>query len=119
MSFPFAAVQRVVLRIHQERERDLECIFDLVRVQGTVVIFGMPHGDPVFPFNWATMYSKLPNIIVTNSARAGEVYPAVVTMVDLIAKGRLDLSYMISHHVPFNDVSRAYEMFSNRTDNSM
>jgi 2-desacetyl-2-hydroxyethyl bacteriochlorophyllide A dehydrogenase len=94
-------------------------VFDLVRVQGTAVIFGMPHGEPVFPFNWATMYSKLPNIIVTNSARAGEVYPSVVQMVDLISKGRLDLSYMISHHVPFNDVSRAYEMFSNRTDNSM
>jgi 2-desacetyl-2-hydroxyethyl bacteriochlorophyllide A dehydrogenase len=94
-------------------------VFDLIRVQGTVIIFGMPHGDPVFPFNWAVMYNKLPNIIVTNSARAGEVYPSVVTMVDLIAKGRVDLGYMISHHVPFNDVGRAYEMFSNRTDNSM
>ncbi|HLF80121.1 MAG TPA: zinc-binding dehydrogenase [Dehalococcoidia bacterium] len=94
-------------------------VFDLVRVQGTVVIFGMPHGEPVFPFQWATMYSKLPNIIVTNSARAGEVYPAVVTMVDLISKGRLDLSYMISHRIPFNDVGKAYELFSNRTDNSM
>src|SRR5690606_8556071 len=90
--------------------------FHLLRVQGTACIFGMPHGDPIFPFDWATMYMKLPTILVCNSARAGEVVDVVKTSVDLIAQGRLDPSPMITHRVPFNDVRTAYEMFSNRTD---
>jgi threonine dehydrogenase-like Zn-dependent dehydrogenase len=76
----------------------------------------MPHGDPVFPFDWGTMYMKLPNIIVCNSARAGEVVDVVKTSVDLIAQGRLDPAPMITHNVDFKDLRTAYEMFSNRTD---
>jgi L-iditol 2-dehydrogenase len=94
-------------------------VFDIVRVQGSVVIFGMPHGDPTFMFNWATMYSKLPNIIVTNSARAGEVTPNVQTCVDLVASGQLDLSYLVTHRFPFEDVSHAYELFSERKDGAI
>jgi threonine dehydrogenase-like Zn-dependent dehydrogenase len=94
-------------------------VFELIKVQGTAVIFGMPHGEAVFPFEWALMYSRLPNIIVTNSARAGEVFPYVVKCVDLVSRGRLDLSYLVSHHIPFDEVGRAYELFSRRTDNAV
>jgi L-iditol 2-dehydrogenase len=94
-------------------------VFQALKVKGTCVIFGMPHGEPVFPFEWATMYNRLPNIIVTNSARAGEVFPAVVTCVDLVAKGRIDLSYLVTHRVPFDNVGEAYELFSRRNDNAV
>jgi 2-desacetyl-2-hydroxyethyl bacteriochlorophyllide A dehydrogenase len=94
-------------------------VFQSLKVKGTTIIFGMPHAEPVFPFDWATMYNRLPNILVTNSARAGEVFPAVVTCVDLVAKGRLDLSYLVTHHVPFEQVGKAYEMFSRRTDGAV
>ncbi|HEX5368235.1 MAG TPA: hypothetical protein VFY10_02350, partial [Dehalococcoidia bacterium] len=66
-----------------------------------------------------SMYMKLPNIIVTNSARAGEVVDVVKTAVDLIAQGRLDPSPMITHDVPFSDVGRAYELFSRRLDGAV
>ncbi len=98
--------------IHETNNQTFHCL----RVQGTACIFGMPHGDPVFPFDWGTMYMKLPNIIVCNSARSGDVVGVVKTSVDLIAQGRLDPSPMITHNVPFNDLRTAYEMFSNRTD---
>jgi threonine dehydrogenase-like Zn-dependent dehydrogenase len=94
-------------------------VFHCLKMQGTACIFGMPHGDPVFPFDWGSMYFKLPNIIVTNSARAGEVVDVVTTAVDLMAQGRIDPSKMISHDVPFNDVGRAYELFSRRTDGAV
>src|SRR5687767_1186098 len=90
--------------------------FHVIKVQGTACIFGMPHGDPVFPFDWGTMYMKLPNIIVCNSARSGDVVGVVKTAVDLIAQGRINPRPMISHNVDFADVGKAYEMFSNRTD---
>jgi threonine dehydrogenase-like Zn-dependent dehydrogenase len=94
-------------------------VFHCLKVKGTACIFGMPHGDPVFPFDWGSMYMKLPNIIVTNSARAGEVVDVVKTAVDLIAQGRLDPSPMITHDVPFSDVGRAYELFSRRLDGAV
>jgi len=93
--------------------------FQLIRMHGSVLVFGMPHGDPVFPFDWAAMYYKLANVIVTNSARAGEVVDSVKVAVDLMAQGRLDPSHMISHKLPFDEVGRAYEMFSRRTDGAV
>jgi threonine dehydrogenase-like Zn-dependent dehydrogenase len=94
-------------------------IFHCLKMKGTACIFGMPHGDPVFPFDWGTMYQKLPTIYVTNSARAGEVVDVVNTAVDLIAQGRIDPGKMITHDVPFSDVGRAYELFSRRTDGAV
>ncbi len=101
--------------LHETSNQAFHCL----KVKGTVNIFGMPHGDPVFPFDWGTMYMKLPNIIVTNSARAGEVVDVVKTAVDLIAQGRLDPSPMITHDVPFSEVGRAYELFSRRLDGAV
>jgi L-iditol 2-dehydrogenase len=98
--------------VHETNNQTFHCL----KVQGTACIFGMPHGDPIFPFDWGTMYMKLPNIIVCNSARSGDVVGVVKVAVDLIAQGRIDPRPMITHDVPFNDVGRAYEMFSNRTD---
>jgi L-iditol 2-dehydrogenase len=92
---------------------------NVLKMHGTTIIFGMPHGDPIFPFDWAGMYYKLPNIIVTNSARAGEVVDNVKIAVDLFAQGKLDPSFMVTHKVPFAELSRAYEMFSRRTDGAV
>ena len=94
-------------------------VFDIIRPQGTALIFGMPHGDPTFMFNWGVMYSKLPTILVTNSARAGEVTPNVETCVDLVASGRLDISYLVTHRVPFEEVGHAYDLFCERKDNAI
>jgi L-iditol 2-dehydrogenase len=98
--------------VHETNNQTFHCL----KVQGTAVIFGMPHGDPVFPFDWGTMYMKLPTILVCNSARSGDVVGVVQTAVDLIAQGRIDPRPMISHNVDFANVGMAYEMFSNRTD---
>ncbi len=94
-------------------------VFNVLRVKGLAVIFGMPHGEPVFPFEWAAMFNRLAHVIVTNSARAGEVVPAVQTCVDLVAQGRLDMSYMVTHRLPLSEVGRAYELFSGRKDNAV
>ena len=93
--------------------------FLTLRQGGTSVIFGMPHGDPIVPIDWAGMYFKLPNMIVVNSARSNEVTPAVKTCVDLMVQGRLDPSYMISHRLPLEEVGKAYELFSKREDNAV
>ena len=41
------------------------------------------------------------------------------TSMELMAQGRLDPSYMVSHNVPFLEVGTAYEHFSKRTDGAI
>lgn len=101
--------------LHETANQTFHCL----KTKGTVCIFGMPHGDPVFPFDWGTMYMKLPTIYVTNSARAGEVVDVVKTAVNLIDQGRINPGRMITHDVPFSDLGRAYELFSRRTDGAV
>jgi len=91
--------------------------FDVLRREGMAVIFGLPHTEDVFPFDWARMYSKIPTMVVTNSAVAGERVESVRTCVDLVAQGRLDVSYMVSHRKPWTDAADAYNLFSERREN--
>jgi L-iditol 2-dehydrogenase len=94
-------------------------VFEVIRRQGLVVIFGMAHTEDVFPFNWGAMYSKVPRMVVTNSAVSGDRVDCVKTCVDLVSQGRMDFSYMLSHKLSWIDVNRAFELYSAKKDNSL
>jgi 2-desacetyl-2-hydroxyethyl bacteriochlorophyllide A dehydrogenase len=94
-------------------------VFDVLRELGTVVLFGVPHLEDTFAFDWGSAYSKLPNIIVTNSARAGERVESVADCVNLVAQRRMDLSYLLTHRFRWDDLSRAYEIYSHKTENCL
>ena len=94
-------------------------VFDVVRVQGTVIIFGIPHLEDVIPFDWSSAYSKLPNIVVTNSAAAGERSRFVAACVDLVAQGRLDLSYLATHRFGWLEVPQAFDMYAAQKDRAL
>ncbi len=99
---------------HAETMNDL---FHILRLQGTAIVFGMPHGDGPIVFDWFTMYNKLPTIVVTNSRRSNDVVPSVQAAVDLAARGGIDLSYMVTHRYKFDDVDAAFRQFASREDN--
>src|SRR5262249_48873506 len=94
-------------------------VFDVLRVQGTVIMFGIPHLEDVIPFDWSAAYSKLPNLIVTNSAGAGERGRFVATAVDLLAQRRLDLSYLMTERFDWRDVPRAFDAYANQKDRTL
>jgi threonine dehydrogenase-like Zn-dependent dehydrogenase len=56
---------------------------------------------------------------VLNSQRAGEVVDSVRTCVDLVAQGRLDFSYLVTHRLPFDKLHEAYDLYSAKKDNSI
>lgn len=93
--------------------------FASLRLQGLAVIFGMAHTEDVFPFNWTAMYDKLPRVVVTNSARSGDRVESVKTAVDLVAQGRLDFSYLVTHRLPFKDLQQAYDLYSAKAHSAM
>jgi threonine dehydrogenase-like Zn-dependent dehydrogenase len=94
-------------------------VFETLKQQGLAIVFGMAHSEEIFPFNWQMMYEKLPRMIVTNSARAGNRVESVRTCVDLVAQGRLDFSYLVTHRLPFNELQRAYDLYSAKTHSAM
>jgi threonine dehydrogenase-like Zn-dependent dehydrogenase len=94
-------------------------VFDVLRKQGTVAIFGVPHLEDSFALRWDSVYGKLPNIIVTNSAQAGERSSWVAMCVELVAAGRLDLSYLATHRFSWGEVPAAFEIYSTRRDGAL
>jgi alcohol dehydrogenase len=94
-------------------------VFEVVRKQGTVVIFGVTHLEDTFPFDWGSVYAKLPNIIVTNSSQAGERTRLVAACVDLVAQGRLDLSYLLTHRFAWSAIPEALDTYSTRKDRAL
>jgi threonine dehydrogenase-like Zn-dependent dehydrogenase len=101
------------------REETYHQAFEVIRRLGTVVIFGVPHLEDTIPFEWGAVYSKLPTIIVTNSSQAGERVTCVANCVDLVAQGRLDLAYMQTHRFNWDEIPRAFEMYSAEKDRSL
>lgn len=94
-------------------------VFDIVRPLGTVIIFGGPHLEDKFTFDWGTAYNKLPTIIVTNSMRAGERAESVSDCVDLVAQRRLDLSYLLTHRFSWDGIPKAFETYCDEKDKSL
>lgn len=94
-------------------------VFDVLRVQGTVIIFGIPHLEDEFPFDWSAAYSRLPTVIVTNSAAAGERGRYVSACVDMVARGRMDLSYLVTDRFSFDEVPQAFDAYAAKKDRAL
>ena len=94
-------------------------VFQVIKMRGLSVVFGMTHDEEVFPFDWESMYMKLPRMVVTNSARIGDRTESVSAAVDLVSQGRIDLTPYVSHRLPWTDVGRAYDLYSGKKENSL
>ncbi len=94
-------------------------VFESLRTQGTAVIFGIAHDEDSFEFDWNAMTSKLPRIVVTNSARSGDMPDTVAATVDLVSQGRLSLDHLLTHRMGWEDVGKAYETYSTKLENSL
>ena len=98
------------------RSETANMIWPLLRLHGTVAIFGLPLHEDTFLFDYGAMMSKLPNIVVTVSSRTADPTQHIKECVDLVAQGRLDLSHLVTHRMPFEEVQRAYDMYNDKTD---
>lgn len=94
-------------------------MFQCMRHQGTAILFGLQHDEGPLPLDWERMYERLPRMITTSSARVGDRAKTVAAVVDLVSRGRMDLSYQATHRVPFAQVGKAFEMYSGKLDNSL
>ena len=94
-------------------------MFTSIHHQGLAVLFGLQHDPGPITLDWESMYERLPRMITTSSARSGNRSRTVQNVVDLVSQGRLDLSYLHTHSLPFEQVGEAFEIYSGKKDNSL
>ena len=92
--------------------------FQVVRQYGHVTFFGVTW-DGTFPFDFSSMFDKQITMMATSSARSGDPTKAIKECVDIVAQERLDLSHLVTHRLNFDDVQQAYDMYSEKRDNSV
>jgi threonine dehydrogenase-like Zn-dependent dehydrogenase len=101
------------------RPETVEQVFETIKMKGTVIVFGLAHDEDSFMFDWNKMSDKLPRIIVTNSARGGEMPETVDQTVSLVKQGRLSLDHLLTHQMDWTQVGEAYETYSGKKENSL
>ena len=88
----------------------------LVRRLGTLLCFGVPD-HAVYPsFEYSEFFRM--NLTVIGSV-GPNVIPNFSLARDLIAQGRVDVSPLVTHILPFEEIQRGYELFVDRLDGAI
>ena len=90
------------------------CI-DAVKRLGTVLCFGVPD-EEVYPVDYQKIIRKNLSVIGSIGPEAQADFPLAM---DWIAEGRVDVSPIITHRMPFIEVQAAFEMFVNERDKAI
>lgn len=121
---PVAAVEKitggkmadVVFEAVGHQDYDLESCMNLLHPQGILVGFGMPD---------RTVYEYFPiwDLLTRNLTLIGSEGPDPVPNYslarDMIVQGRINVSSLISHVLPFQEVQKAFDLFVDRNDKAI
>ncbi len=88
----------------------------LAKRLGTVLCFGVPDHEFYQDFHYSEFFRK--NLTLLSSV-GPNVVPNFSLARDLIAQGRMDVSPLISHVMPFQDIQKAFEHFVDRKDGAI
>ena len=89
----------------------------VLRFQGLAVLFGQPHMEDVFPVNYDALMARLPTIVATIGGRTVDPTAHIRDCVELVRQGRLELSHLVTHRIPFDEVQSGFDLCSRRSDN--
>lgn len=89
---------------------------DVIRQYGTAILFGLPE-EEIIPFQHMKWLLKAPTIIPTHSASSPDPTRAIKEAVYLADQGRLDVNWLVTHNLSFDQAPEAYEMYEGYTDN--
>lgn len=88
----------------------------LLRPGGRLMAFGVPDESIYGDFPYAELFRQ--NVTLIGSV-GPDPLPSFGLARDLIAQGRFDVSPIISHILPFDEIQTAYELFVDRKDRAV
>ena len=91
-----------------------ECL-NLVKQGGTILAFGVPDDD-VYDFHFGDFFNKNVRFIASVGPDVQKDFPLAM---DMITQGRIDVSPIITHHLPFTEAQRAFELSWHKKDGAI
>lgn len=104
----------VIEVVGHQTETINQCL-QLLKRGGTLLAFGVPD-DEVYGFHFAEFFRKNIRFIGSVGPDALNDFPLAM---DMIAQGRFDVSPIITHHLPFTEAQRGFEMSLNKKDEAI
>lgn len=104
----------VVEAVGHQTETINQCL-DFVKQGGTVLAFGVPANES-YDFRFGAFFNKNVRLISSVGPDSQNDYPLAM---DMITQGRIDVSPLITHHFPFSEVQRAFELALYREDQAI
>ncbi len=101
-----------------EASGDLESINQmalLVKRYGTIILFGLPESNLV-QLDYMSLVRKMATVIPTISAASEAPGEGIREAVSLVADGKLDVDWMVTHRVGLADAPRAYAMYEDYSE---
>lgn len=90
------------------------CI-DAVKRLGTVLGFGVPDDD-VYPIDYSKIIRKNIQVLGSIGPEAQADFPLAMNW---IAEGRIDVSPILTHRLPFTEVQKGFELFVGERDKTI
>ncbi len=87
----------------------------LTRHGGTVLIFGVPR-KPVYGLMSTPLFRRELKLLGSVGPEAQIDFPPAL---DLVANDRIDVSHIISHRMPLDDIQNAFEMSAEKKDGAI
>ena len=92
------------------QEETINMIKDLLKLYGTVALFGLPE-EPKIEFDYVGLMRRQPVIIANVSSSSDDPTSCIKDTVALVEQGALDVSWLVTHRMPFEEAPKAYEMY--------
>lgn len=99
-------------------QSSLQLAYDLVKMYGAVLGFGVPHYDTV-EIDYAAFYRKFAVQKTIAGALNDPGYNSTHQALDYIVKGEIDVAPVVTHHFPFDQVFDAYELQQTRDEGAV
>ena len=88
---------------------------DLVRSQGELALFGIPK-NAIFPFTMEKFFRKQLRTYTSAYTQLEPGFRSFRLALDLIAQGRVDVTPLITHQLPFIEIQKAFHLAETKAD---
>jgi L-iditol 2-dehydrogenase len=91
----------------------------MARLQGQVVVFGLPPTSELVPFDWDAMFQGRLTLHAVRGAQDEPGLPDFKLALDYIIGGEIDVSPFVTHDYPISRIQNAFDIAHSREDGAL